>query len=107
MHANGARAVVTTDGTVWTANEAFCELLGVDESGLRRTDWRRFVHAGDRTYLAAHLVEVLAGEDARREFDVRLVPPGGGELPAHLSVELARGGRGRHGWFLLEATAAT
>ena len=52
-------------------------------------------------------MEVLAGPDSRREFDVRLLPPDGGELPAHLSVELARGCSGRQGWFLLEATATT
>ena len=99
--------MVSTDGSLWTANEAFCRLIGVDESGLRRVDWRSLVHAGDRNYLAAHLVEVLAGRDNRREFDVRLVPAEGGELPAHLSVELARRGSGRQGWFLLEATTTT
>lgn len=104
---SGARAVVTTDGTLWTANEAFCALVGQDETGLRRRDWRSLVHASDRHYVAAHLVQVLAGNARRSEFDVRLVPAGGGELATHLSVELARDGEGRQGWFLVEATAAT
>jgi PAS domain S-box-containing protein len=103
---DAARAVVGADGSVWNANDAFCALVGVAEPALRRLGWRRLVHASDRRYMAAHLVEVLAGS-ARREFDIRLMPPDGRELPARLSVELVRDSDGRHGWFLMEARATT
>ena len=103
----GARAVIGTDGAVWNANTAFCALVGIDESALRRLGWRRLVHASDRRYVAAHLVEVLAGSAHLREFDARLVPPEGNDVPARLRVELARDSGGRHGWFLVEAWATT
>jgi PAS domain-containing protein len=102
----GARAVIRADGSVWTANDAFCALVDIAEPALRRLGWRRLVHASDRRYMAAHLVEVMAGS-ARREFDVRLMPPDGRELPARLSVELVRDSNGRQGWFLMEAWATT
>jgi PAS domain S-box-containing protein len=104
--AEAARAVIGADGSVWKANAAFCSLVGIAEPALQRLGWRRLVHASDRRYMAAHLVEMLAGS-ARREFDVRLVPPDGSELPARLSVELVRDENGRQGWFLMEARATT
>jgi PAS domain-containing protein len=103
---NGARAVIGTDGAVWTANEAFCSLVRLDEPALRHLGWRQLVHTGDRRYVAAHLVEVLAGDVSLREFDVRLVPPDGeADVPARVRVELVRDSDGRQGWFLLEAWA--
>ena len=103
-----ARAVIGTDGAVWTANEAFCSLVRLDEPGLRQLGWRQLVHAEDRRYVAAHLVEVLAGEVSLREFDVRLVPPDGRDaVPARLRVELVRDSEGRQGWFLVEAWPTT
>jgi PAS domain-containing protein len=108
LEPNEARAVVGTDGAVWTANQAFCSLVRLDEPALRNLGWRQLVHTGDRRYVAAHLVEVLAGDASLREFDVRLVPPDGrAEVPARLRVELVRDGGGRQGWFLLEAWATT
>jgi PAS domain-containing protein len=105
---NGARAVIGTDGAVWTANEAFCSMVRLDEPSLRDLGWRQLVHTADRRYVAAHLVEVLAGDVSLREFDVRLVPPDGHEdVPARLRVELMRDSDGRQGWFLVEAWAAT
>ena len=104
---NGARAVIRTDGAVWTANESFCSLVQLDEAALRHLGWRALVHAADRRYVAAHLVEVLAGGAQLREFDARLVPPGGDDVPARLRVELVRDRDGRHGWFLVEAWATT
>jgi PAS domain S-box-containing protein len=104
---NGARAVIGTDGAVWNANEAFCMLVRLDEPALRRLGWRRLVHTADRRYVAAHLVEVLAGDAQLREFDVRLVPPDGDDVPARLRVELVRDTGGRQGWFLVEAWATT
>ncbi len=103
----GARAVVGMDGAVWSANGAFCSLVGLDESELRRLGWRELVHSADRHYVAAHLVEVLAGSGPLREFDARLVPPDGRDVPAHIRVELVRDGSGRQGWFLVEAWATT
>ena len=105
--ANGARAVIGTDGTVWNANEAFCSLVQLDEDALRRLGWRQLVHTADRRYVAAHLVEVMSGSASLREFEVRLVPPGGGDVPTRLRVELVRDGAGRQGWFLMEAWATT
>jgi PAS domain S-box-containing protein len=102
----GARAVIGADGSVWNANDEFCSLVGIAEPALQRLGWRRLVHASDRRYMAAHLVEVLAGS-SRREFDVRLVPPDGSELPARLSIELVRDASGRQGWFLMEARTTT
>jgi PAS domain S-box-containing protein len=107
VDANGARAVIGTDGAVWNANESFCSLVRLDEAELRQLGWRQLVHAADRRYVAAHLVEVLAGGARLREFDVRLVPPGGDDVPARLRVELVRDTGGRHGWFLVEAWATT
>ena len=105
---NGARAVIGTDGAVWTANEAFCSLVRLDEPALRHLGWRQLVHTADRRYVAAHLVEVLAGDVSLREFDVRLAPPDGrDEVPARVRVELVRDGGGRQGWFLVEAWATT
>jgi PAS domain-containing protein len=105
---NGARAVIGTDGAVWTANQAFCTLVRLDEPALRHLGWRQLVHAADRRYVAAHLVEVLAGDVSLREFDVRLVPPDGQtDVPTRLRVELVRDTDGRQGWFLVEAWAAT
>jgi PAS domain-containing protein len=105
---NGARAVIGTDGAVWTANEAFCSLVRLDEPALRHLGWRQLVHAADRRYVAAHLVEVLAGDAGLREFDVRLVPPDDEtDVPARLRVELVRDSDGRQGWFLVEAWATT
>jgi PAS domain-containing protein len=105
---NEARAVIGTDGAVWTANEAFCSLVRLDEPALRQLGWRQLVHTADRRYVAAHLVEVLAGDVGLREFDVRLVPPDGQpEVPARLRVELVRDSEGRQGWFLVEAWATT
>jgi hypothetical protein len=57
--------------------------------------------------VAAHLVEVMAGTVHLSEFEVRLVPPEGDDVPARMRVELLRDGDGRHGWFLVEAWAAT
>jgi PAS domain-containing protein len=104
LEANGARAVIGTDGAVWTANEAFCSLVRLDEPALRHLGWRQLVHTSDRRYVAAHLVEVLAGDAGLREFDVRLVPPDGRtDVQARLRVELVRDSDGRQGWFLVEA----
>ncbi len=102
-----ARAVIGTDGEVWNANSAFCSLVGLDEPALRHLGWRQLVHSADRQYVAAHLVEVLAGSADLREFEVRLVPPHGRDVPAHLRVELVRDSDGRQGWFLVEAWATT
>ena len=107
LTALAARAVVGTDGEVWTANAAFCSLVGLDEPALRHLGWRQLVHSADRQYVAAHLVEVLAGSDDLREFDLRLVPPNGQDVPAHMRVELVRDSDGRQGWFLVEAWATT
>jgi PAS domain-containing protein len=108
LNQNGARAVIGTDGAVWTANEAFCSLVRLDEPALRHLGWRQLVHTADRRYVAAHLVEVLAGDVHLREFDVRLVPPDGlDDVPTRLRVELVRDGDGRQGWFLVEAWATT
>jgi PAS domain S-box-containing protein len=104
---SGARAVIGTDGAVWNANEAFCTLVRLDEPALRHLGWRQLVHAADRRYVAAHLVEVLAGGGHLREFDVRLVPPDGDDVPTRLRVELVRDSDGRQGWFLVEAWATT
>jgi PAS domain S-box-containing protein len=103
----GARAVIGVDGAVWSANSAFCSLVGLDEPALRRLGLRQLVHAADRRYVAAHLVEALAGGDQLREFDARLMPPDGRNVPAHIRVKLVRGGEGRRGCFLLEAWAST
>jgi PAS domain S-box-containing protein len=105
--ASGARAVIGTDGAVWTANESFCSLVRLEESALRHLGWRQLVHAADRRYVAAHLVEVLAGGAQLREFDVRLVPPDGENVPTRMRVELVRDSDGRQGWFLVEAWATT
>ena len=108
LEQNGARAVIGTDGAVWTANQAFCTLVRLDEPALRHLGWRQLVHTADRRYVAAHLVEVLAGDVSLREFDVRLVPPdGNNDVPTRLRVELVRDTDGRQGWFLVEAWAAT
>jgi PAS domain-containing protein len=104
LQANGARAVIGTDGAVWTANEAFCSMVRLAERDLRALGWRQLVHTADRRYVAAHLVEVLAGDASLREFDARLVPPDGrADVPARLRVELVRDGGGHQGWFLVEA----
>ena len=103
--AGGARAVIGTDGAVWTANESFCALVHLDEASLRHLGWRQLVHSADRRYVAAHLVEVLAGGAHLREFDVRLVPPGGMDFPARMRIELVRDNDGRQSWFLVEAWA--
>jgi PAS domain S-box-containing protein len=102
-----ARAVIGVDGAVWSANIAFCSLVGLEESALRGLGWRRLLHAGDRRYVAAHLVEVLAGGEHLREFEARLLPPDGRDVPAHIRVELVRDGSGRQGCFLVEAWATT
>ena len=99
--------MIGTDGAVWNANAAFCSLVRLEESALRQLGWRQLVHASDRRYVAAHLVEVLAGSANLREFDVRLVPPDGDELPTRLRVELVRDSDGRQGWFLVEAWTTT
>ena len=105
VDASGARAVIGTDGAVWTANESFCTLVRLDETSLRHLGWRQLVHAADRRYVAAHLVEVLAGGSQLREFDVRLVPPDGENVQTRMRVELVRDTEGRQGWFLVEAWA--
>lgn len=105
--ASGARAVIGTDGVVWTANQSFCALVRLDETSLRHLGWRQLVHAGDRRYVAAHLVEVLAGGAQLREFDVRLVPPDGDDVQTRMRVELVRDSDGRQGWFLVEAWPTT
>ena len=108
LEQNGARAVIGTDGAVWTANQAFCTMVRLDEPALRHLGWRQLVHTGDRRYVAAHLVEVLAGDVSLREFDVRLVPLDGQmDVPARMRVELVRDTDRRQGWFLVEAWAAT
>jgi PAS domain S-box-containing protein len=109
VHLNdlGARAVIGVDGAVWSANSAFCSLVGLQEPALRRLGWRQLVHSADRRYVAAHLVEVLAGADRLREFDARFLPPDGRDVPAHIRVELVRDRDGRQGCFLVEAWATT
>ena len=102
-----ARAVVGTDGEVWNANSAFCSLVGLDEPALRYLGWRQLVHSAERQYVAAHLVEVLAGSAELREFDVRIVPADGRDIPTRMRVELVRDSDGRQGWFLVEAWATT
>jgi PAS domain S-box-containing protein len=102
-----ARAVISTDGAVWNANESFCALVRLDESGLRHLGWRQLVHAADRRYVAAHLVEVLAGSAHLREFDVRLVRADGEDVPARMRVELVHDSEGHQGWFLVEAWPTT
>ena len=106
-NARAARAVIGTDGAVWNANQDFCALVGLDEPALRHLGWRQLVHTADRRYMAAHLVEVLAGGASLRELDVRLVHPAGEDVPARLRVELVRDTDGRQGWFLVEAWATT
>jgi hypothetical protein len=81
--------------------------VGLDESALRHLGWRQLVHSADRQYVAAHLVEVLAGNADLREFGLRLVPPDGRDVPARMRVELVRDSDGRHGWFLMEAWPTT
>jgi PAS domain S-box-containing protein len=103
----GARAVVGTDGEVWNANSAFCSLVGLDEPALRHLGWRQLVHSADRQYMAANLVEVMAGSAELREFEVRLVPPDGHDVSARMRVELVRDRDRRQGWFLVEAWATT
>jgi PAS domain S-box-containing protein len=103
----GARAVIGTDGAVWSANSAFCSLVGLDEPALRHLGWRELVHSGDRRYVAAHLVEVLAGSPTPREFDVRLLPPHGRDLAARIRIELLHDTEARQGCFLVEAWATT
>jgi len=107
LESAGARAVIGTDGSVWNANAAFCALVRLEEPALRQLGWRQLVHACDRRYVAAHLVEVLAGSANLREFDVRLVPPDGSEVPTRMRVELVRDTDGRQGWVLVEAWATT
>jgi PAS domain S-box-containing protein len=107
LNGNGARAVIGTDGSVWNANTAFCALVGLDEPALRHLGWRQLVHSADRRYVAAHLVEVLAGGAQLREFDVRLMPPDGRSVPTRMRVELVRDSEGHQGWFLVEAWATT
>jgi PAS domain S-box-containing protein len=102
-----ARAVIGVDGAVWSANSAFCSLLGLEEHVLRRLGWRELVHSADRHYVAAHLVEVLAAGDGLREFDARLLPPDGRDVPARIRVKLVRDDDGRQGCFLVEAWATT
>ncbi len=102
-----ARAVIGVDGAVWSANGAFCSLVGLEEHVLRRLGWRELVHSADRRYVAAHLVEVLAGGDRLREFDARLLPPDGRDVPARIRVKLVRDDDGRQGCFLVEAWATT
>jgi len=103
----GARAVVGVDGGVWNANSAFCSLVRLEEPALRRLGWRQLVHSADRRYVAAHLVEVLAGDDQLREFDARFLPPDGRDVPARIRVELVRDSDGGQGWFLVETWATT
>jgi len=79
----------------------------LEEPALRRVGLRELVHSADRRYVAAHLVEVLAGGDDLREFDARLLPPDGHDVPARIRVKLIRDLDGRHGWFLVEAWATT
>jgi PAS domain S-box-containing protein len=105
--ASVARAVIRADGAVWNANESLCTLVRLGESALRDLGWRALIHSADRCYVAAHLVEVLAGGAHVREFEVRLVPPDGEEIPARMRVELMRDGDGRRRWFLVEAWATT
>ena len=107
LTALAARAVVGTDGELWTANSAFCSLVGLDAPALRHLGWRQLVHSADRQYVAANLVEVLAGSDDPREFDLRFVPPDGRDVPTRMRVELVRDSDGRQGWFLMEAWATT
>jgi PAS domain S-box-containing protein len=107
VNGKGARAVIGTDGSVWNANTAFCALVGLDEAALRHLGWQGLVHSADRRYVAAHLVEVLAGSAHPREFEVRLVPPDRDDVPARMRVELVRDSEGRQGWFLVEAWATT
>jgi PAS domain S-box-containing protein len=102
-----ARAVLGTDGAFWSANSAFCSLVGLDEPALRRLGWRQLVHSADRQYVAANLVEVLAGGDPLREFDVRLAPGHGLDLPARVRVKLVRDDGAHRGCFLVEAWATT
>ena len=102
-----ARAVFGVDGAVWSANSAFCSLVGLEEHALRRLGWRELVHSADRHYVAAHLVEVLAGDDELREFDARLLPPDGRDVPARIRVKLVGEGDRRQGCFLVEAWATT
>jgi hypothetical protein len=82
-------------------------LVGLDEPALRRVGWRELVHSADRRYVAAHLVEALAGNDPLREFDARLLPPDGHHVPARLRVELVRGDHGHESRFIMEAWATT
>jgi PAS domain S-box-containing protein len=103
----GARAVIGVDGAVRSANSAFCSLVGLDEPALRRLSWRQLVHSADRRYVAAHLVEALAGGERMREFEARLLPPDGRHVPARIRVELVRDSGGRQGWFVVEAWATT
>src|ERR671911_1422532 len=41
----GARAVIGVDGAVWSANSAFCSLVGLEEPALRHLGWRQLVHS--------------------------------------------------------------
>jgi PAS domain S-box-containing protein len=107
LKAAGGRAVIGTDGTVWNANEAFCKLVRLEEPGLRQLGWRQLIHTADRRYVAAQLVELMAGTVNLREFDVRLAPPDGEELPVQMRVELLRDRDGRQSWFLVEAWSTT
>ena len=86
LEANGARAVIGTDGAVWTANEAFCSLVRLDEPALRHLGWRQLVQ-----HLRPPLRRGAPGRGARQrrrgcaELDVRLVPPEKQSVPSAAS----------------------
>ena len=61
----------------------------------------------ESVFLVVDVFFVARLHEQQPEFDVRLVPPDGEDVPTRMRVELVRDSDGRQGWFLVEAWATT
>ena len=94
---HGARAVIGTDGAVWTANSAFCALVRLDETRCAASAGASSCTPPTATMWPRTWSRCWPAALQLREFDVRLVPPDGENVPTRIRVELVRDSDGAPG----------
>ncbi|WP_051472290.1 sensor domain-containing diguanylate cyclase [Patulibacter minatonensis] len=101
------KAIVAPDGRFLKVNEAFCRLLGHDETALLRRDFRSITHPDDLDTDEALLRETLDGLRDGYVLEKRYLHAEGHVLRIQLSVALVRETSGAPRWLVAQAVDVT